>query len=681
MAGIAPPASALGWVTQPLIPINPPPINEPPVAGDITYQVNENNNLTVPAPGILTVCSDAENERLSITVLTSTSHGAVSSNGDGSFTYTPNQGFNGQDSFTYQCNDAHGSSDPGTVTINVINLPPVVVNQTYNVLANEMTNVSAGMGVLAGATDPENDPLTATVVQSAHWALSLNSDGSFSYRPQQGFIGADGFTYQAQDAFGVSDVGTVSITVIANQPPVANNNTYSATENQSLFVAAPGVLGNATDAEHELLSAVLVQNVTHGSLNLDTDGHFTYTPNTGFVGTDSFTYQTQDAGGVSNVATATINVAVPSNLPPVANNNAYTANENGTLIIASAQGVLANATDAEHDPLTAALISGPSHGTLNLHADGSFSYTPNVGYSGADSFQYKAHDMGGDSAPATASLTIVDQLGQTTFVRHTDGSLIEHTATGPVRLIDVNTVDVSMGKDDAGNPAAFILYNNSALYEWTAAAGFHLIDANVAEASASQRAADTVFIRYRSSLVYEHTGTSNTSGFTRIDSNAVQVSAGVDADNNAAAFIVYDTAALYEWTATAGFHRIDVNVSQVNASQRAADTVFIRYVGNLLYEHTGTSNTSGFTRIDSNVAQVSSGVDASGNAAAFIVYDTGAVYEWSPVLHFHRIDTNAVQVLGSQWEADTAFILYNNQEVFEYASGVFHLIDQNATLA
>jgi hypothetical protein len=92
--------------------------------------------------------------------------------------------------------------------------------------------------------------------------------------------------------------------------------------------------------------------------------------------------------------------------PPVARDDAYTATEDTPLTIA-APGVLANDSDADADPLTAILATGPTHGTLNLHPDGSFTYTPNAGYTGPDSFTYFAYD-GTDrsNSPATVSITV-----------------------------------------------------------------------------------------------------------------------------------------------------------------------------------------------------------------------------------------------------------------------------------
>ena len=171
-----------------------------------------------------------------------------------------------------------------------------------------------------------------------------------------------------------------------------------------LTAAAPGVLANDTDADGNPLSAILVSGPSHGTLALQADGSFTYTPAAGFSGADAFTYKANDGSGDSNVATVSIAIAAINDLP-VATADAYATSE-GTVLTVSAPGVLANDTDADGDPLGAILVSGPSHGTLTLQSNGSFTYTPAAGFSGADAFTYKANDGTGDSNVATVSIAI-----------------------------------------------------------------------------------------------------------------------------------------------------------------------------------------------------------------------------------------------------------------------------------
>jgi VCBS repeat-containing protein len=94
----------------------------------------------------------------------------------------------------------------------------------------------------------------------------------------------------------------------SNHAPVAATDTYSATEATTLTISAAGVLANDTDSDGDALSAVLVAGPSHGTLTLNTNGSFTYTPTTGFTGTDSFTYKASDGEANSNVATVNLMV-------------------------------------------------------------------------------------------------------------------------------------------------------------------------------------------------------------------------------------------------------------------------------------------------------------------------------------------------------------------------------------
>src|SRR5262249_41723268 len=152
-----------------------------------------------------------------------------------------------------------------------------------------------------------------------------------------------------------------SITVTpVNDAPVAVNDSYSTNQNTTLTVAAPGVLANDSDVDGDALTTILVTGPSHGTLTLNSNGSFTYTPATNFSGTDSYTYRANDGQARRNAAPATI--TVNANHPPVAVNDSYSTNEDTALTVA-APGVLANDSDADGNPLTAVLVSGPSHGT------------------------------------------------------------------------------------------------------------------------------------------------------------------------------------------------------------------------------------------------------------------------------------------------------------------------------
>ena len=150
--------------------------------------------------------------------------------------------------------------------------------------------------------------------------------------------GAHRVTVVVFDENGTYNYDTFTVNVAA--PPEASNDGYETDEDVILNISAPGVLGNDTDSNGDLLSAILVSRPSHGDVDLSEDGSFTYTPAENFNGSDSFTYKANDGSQDSNVATVTITVN-PVNDPPVAIDDAYTTYEDTALTL-GAPGVLSN---------------------------------------------------------------------------------------------------------------------------------------------------------------------------------------------------------------------------------------------------------------------------------------------------------------------------------------------------
>ena len=247
----------------------------------------------------------------------------------------------------------------------------------------------------------------------------------------------------------------VTITAV-NDPVAAAGDGYTTAEDTPLNQAAPGVLANDGDPDtSSTLTAVLVSPPASGTLALNADGSFLYTPAANYNGTVSFTYKAQatyGAGGPtadSNVATVAITVT-PVNDAPVAGNDGYSTAEDAQLSLA-APGVLANDADIDSSPLTAVLVAGPSHGTLSLRPDGSFTYTPALNYNGADAFTYRASDGPLSSGLATVNLTVtpvndspaISDIADRTIDWNTSTGALAFTLSDPDGLIGASVSGIS----------------------------------------------------------------------------------------------------------------------------------------------------------------------------------------------------------------------------------------------
>jgi kumamolisin len=181
--------------------------------------------------------------------------------------------------------------------------------------------------------------------------------------------------------------------------PTASNGTVTTSEG----TAVSGTL-SATGPSGASLTFAIVSQPANGTVSLtDTStGAFTYTPNTGFTGTDSFTFDASDSGGTSNTASESVTVNAPAVAAPTAANGSVTTSENKAV-----SGTL-SATGPSGASLTFAIVSQPANGTVSLTdtSTGAFTYTPNTGFTGTDSFTFDASDSGGTSNTATESVTV-----------------------------------------------------------------------------------------------------------------------------------------------------------------------------------------------------------------------------------------------------------------------------------
>jgi VCBS repeat-containing protein len=435
------------------------PVNDAPVATNDAYTTNEDTPLEVPAPGMLGVLAndnDPDGNPLTATLVGGPAHGTLALNANGSFTYTPAANFNGDDTFTYRASDGTAQSNTATVTItvNASSDAPVATNDAYTTNEDTPLEVPAP-GVLANDNDPDGDPLTAWVGPgTSHGTLNLNANGSFTYTPAANFNGTDTFTYHASDGPLDSDPATVTITVNpVNDAPVATNDSYSTAEDTPLNVAAPGVLGNDNDIDGNQLTAALITGPTHGTLALTGNGSFTYTPAANYNGPDAFTYRASDGTAQSNTATVTITVTAVSD-PPTANNDTYSTNED-TLLTVATPGVLGNDTDPDSATLTAAVATGPAHGTLTFNANGSFTYTPAANYNGPDTFTYRANDGTAQSNPATVTITVTPVNDTPTVAVAPGGACGSNDRSG--------TINLTVGDVDGGTLTLSATSSNTAL--------------------------------------------------------------------------------------------------------------------------------------------------------------------------------------------------------------------------
>lgn len=307
-------------------------------------------------------------------------------------------GFQGNRTFTYRTSGVNGTSNWATVTVavNPAVKQPIAYSDAYLATSGVTLSVPAP-GVISN--DDAAQGVTVTGVNDPAAQIAMQPDGSFTYTPAAGFVGVKTFSYQLTVAGMPSNWGTVSITVTGSPSPIAVDDFYETDQGVDLDVpASAGVLANdgsstATvfDEDDSTLETVLYD-----------DGALHYSPPIGFSGVKILHYAITDGGQQSNWATITIVVHAVAPVIPVAANDTYSMPMNTTLTV-DHPGVLSNDSGG-----MVWWDGGFYSGSLVLYSDGSFTYTPDVGFSGTTVIEYTIRDNYVTSDVATITIEVLD---------------------------------------------------------------------------------------------------------------------------------------------------------------------------------------------------------------------------------------------------------------------------------
>ena len=369
---------------------------------------------------------DPDGDSFTVMLNSDVSHGTLSLNPDGSYSYTTDDGYAGPDSFTYNAIDSRGmTSANATVTISVTNLLPTIAGDLGS---NHMNHEISGLNLSDFATDADADPIAViSGVYSSAMGGTLTFDGAnWTYTPDEGYVGPDSFEVEIWDGQydyieeikgeKVTVTGTITVTV-TNALPVAEDVAVVGHMNNLLNGTATFFDNPDTNAGGELdtLTIQVTDQPDHGTLIFNSEtGEFTYTPiDSGYVGLDSFTYSVSDGQQGVSPAEGTMTLTL-TNALPVAGDAAETGHMNtilnGSVTFGDTPDTQAN---GEIDPVSVSISQQPQHGTVTLDpATGQFTLTPTAGYVGTDQFVYAVSDgqQGSPDATGTVTLTLTNTL-------------------------------------------------------------------------------------------------------------------------------------------------------------------------------------------------------------------------------------------------------------------------------
>jgi len=369
-------------------------------------------------PAYTTICVDfCGGDDYEVTNLSAEFNCGLQPLGDNCFEYLPLPLFVGDNTITVQGCNAAGECEEtyiySTVSENCDGTSPVNAPPTANPDSGTVEmNGPIFIDGLANDTDPENDNIvycnTASDLSPANGIVSVQN-GQLLYIPYVNFVGTDSFTYTICDSQGNSSTTTVTVTVNNTTPvnnnPIAVSDAGTTNVNTAITIS---VMNNDSDPDGNTL---LFCNVA-GDLNpsngiaIVVGNEIYYTPNTDFVGTDSFTYSICDGNGGSATATVVVTVLAPvvTNNNPIANNDSGAGNINNPIII----NVIGNDTDPDGDGLLFCNSAGdlnPTNGLITVNGN-ELIYIPNIDFVGTDSYTYTICDGNGGSSTATVTIVV-----------------------------------------------------------------------------------------------------------------------------------------------------------------------------------------------------------------------------------------------------------------------------------
>ena len=384
------------------------PMNDPPRATNDTRTIAEDNSVTIP---VLENDSDVEGDTLTISGVGAAAHGTAEIEGTG-IKYTPNEDYNGTDSFTYTISD--GKDGTATAQVNITVTP---VNDAPEIAKHETTNgewemdedtVGSFHFVVSDAeTAVSNliitiDSKDKTVIKNTGIVLSTDPEGFkiITVTPVENKNGVVPVVFKVTDGALTTTV-TWNITILAvNDAPVVKAPAVTTQEDKPVSGSV-----TAQDPEGDPVTFSKKSDPAHGTVTVNADGTYTYTPAANYTGTDSFDVYADDGQEENNLASGTVNVTItPLNDKPDAVDDNVDANEDVAVTIP----VLDNDTDPDTgsgDVLTIKSVGTPAHGTAAI-VEGGILYTPAANWNGMDTFTYTIRDKDGETDTATVTVTV-----------------------------------------------------------------------------------------------------------------------------------------------------------------------------------------------------------------------------------------------------------------------------------
>ncbi|PTP69338.1 cadherin-like domain-containing protein, partial [Vibrio splendidus] len=381
------------------------PINDAPVPEDKTFEIEEDGTLVFTDADLLSGAIDIEGDNLTVEGVTyDGGDGILTENGNGTYTFAPNENFNGDVNFGFDVSDGTDTVSANIdVSVTAVDDAPVSGDLAYSIDEDGSIRLSQEQ-LLSQASDVEGDDLTVSgLTVDGDATVVANDDGSFTITPDENFNGDIDISFDISDGTNTVQASADLTVNPVNDLPVPQDQQFSVEEDGTLIFTDADLLTGATDIEGDNLT---VEGVTYdggeGILTDNGNGTYTFAPNENFNGDVNFGFDVSDG---TDTVSANIDVSVTAvDDAPVSGDLAYSIDEDGSIRLSQEQ-LLSQASDVEGDDLTASGLTVGGDATVTQNEDGSFTITPDENFNGDIDISFDISD-GTNTVQASADLTV-----------------------------------------------------------------------------------------------------------------------------------------------------------------------------------------------------------------------------------------------------------------------------------
>ncbi|MDT8338592.1 MAG: Ig-like domain-containing protein [Sulfurimonas sp.] len=389
-----------GAISSSMITLNIASVNDAPTIEGEDIVVTLRNTLTDDGQ---IIANDIDGDTLVYAIETQASHGELSVDENGRWSYTTVDGYDGQDSAIIRVSDGNGGSVERALHFTIIdNTAPEAALETSHTL-QDIRFLSGNIG----ASDADGDALSYTIATDvANGTLSVDANGSWSYAAADGYMGEDIAVITVDDMNGGVIIQTLNFNIDVSAPSLANTtaNLFEDTSSTGMLDVVNPIGG--------VLTYEILNTTTKGEFSVNESGEWSYTPFANINGNDSVTIKVTNTYGLSTTAVLELAIEAVNDTPIT------TEQENYTLQDIRQQRGQVEATDEDGDVLTYSVTTAALHGTVNVDETGTWIYSVEDTYIGTDSAVITVDDGEGGSVTKTLNFDAkvsAPSIGTVTF--------------------------------------------------------------------------------------------------------------------------------------------------------------------------------------------------------------------------------------------------------------------------